>query len=72
MAIRSEPNSLNSIAELRGCPQPRQANFLSFIKSVLTFAAADAPGIAQEHFDVITSFFSGYMFGAGTTAHRNA
>ena len=22
-------------------------------------------------FDVITSFFSGYMFGAGTTAHRH-
>ena len=26
--------------------------------------------LIHEVFDVITSFFSGYMFGAGTTAHR--
>ena len=50
MANRSERNSLNSTAELCGCLRPRQANFLSFIKSVRIFDAADAPGIAQEQF----------------------
>ena len=27
--------------------------------------------LIQQFFDVITSFFSGYIFGAGTTAHRH-
>ena len=50
MATRSEPNSLNSIAELCCFPRPRPTNFLSFIKSVRSFDAVDVTGITQEQF----------------------
>ena len=50
MAIRSEPNSLNSITEFCCFLRPRQAKFLSFIKPVRTLDAADSPGIGQERF----------------------
>ena len=43
---------------------------LLFTTVIDTYGTSNTHAVSRI-FDVITSFFSGYMFGAGTTAHRH-